>query len=74
MQSVYIEHPLKRYLLNMQVLADELEARQQDHVFHNRNGNPGPGGHPVLPPEPAAPGIVCLSGFAGGHGPGFSQL
>ena len=40
MQSVYIEHPLKRYLLNMQVLTDELEARQQDHVFHNRNETP----------------------------------
>lgn len=40
MQSVYIEQPLRRYLLNMQVLADELEARQQEHVFYNRNEQP----------------------------------
>lgn len=40
MQSVYIEQPLKRYLLNMQVLADELEARQQEHLFYNRNETP----------------------------------
>lgn len=35
MQSVYKDHPLKHYCLNMQVLSDELEARHVEHQFHN---------------------------------------
>ena len=36
MQSAYIEHPPQRYRLNMQVLADELEARRVKLRFYCR--------------------------------------
>ena len=36
MQSAYIEHPPQRYRLNMQVLADELEARRVGLRFYCR--------------------------------------
>ena len=36
MQSAYIEHPPQRYRLNMQVLADELEAHRVGIRFYCR--------------------------------------
>ena len=38
MQSVYKEAPPQPYRLDMQVLSDELEARQIPHDFHNCGG------------------------------------
>ena len=40
MESIYLNQPLKPYRLSMQVLADELEARQLDFQFYNRNDEP----------------------------------
>ena len=40
MQHVYKDDPSRHYCLNMQVLADELEARHVPHQFYNRGDPP----------------------------------